>query len=91
MTSTKCQKWGEIMFKNKNSNGRNNISGIRIATLRKEMKISQRKLADMLQLQGIDLSKNAIQKMESGERFITDIELKALAVIFKTSTDSLCN
>ncbi|MDR0326625.1 MAG: helix-turn-helix transcriptional regulator [Oscillospiraceae bacterium] len=77
------------MFKNKTANGRNNISGIQVSILRKQRKLSQRALADKLQLEGIDLTKNAIQKMESGERFVTDIELKALAAVLETSVDSL--
>ena len=77
------------MFKNKGEDGRLNICGANIAFLRKKMKISQRALADSLQLQGIDLSKNAIQQIESGERFVTDIELKALGRFFHISTDEL--
>lgn len=77
------------MFKNKTADGRNNISGTQIVKLRKQMNLSQRALADKLQLQGIDLTKNAIQKMESGERFVTDIELKALALVLETSVDHL--
>lgn len=41
-----------------------------------EPKLSQRGLADRMQLEGIDLDKNAIQRIESGQRFVTDIELK---------------
>jgi len=52
-------------------------------------KVSQRELAEMLQLVGIDLDKNAIQRIECGKRFVTDIELKALASVFKISVDEL--
>ena len=52
-------------------------------------KTSQRKFADMLQIQGIDVDKNAIQRIESGQRFITDIELKAIASILHVSSDTL--
>lgn len=45
-----------------------------------EPKISQRALADLLQLAGIDVDKNAVQRMECGKRFVTDIELKVLGV-----------
>ena len=41
--------------------------------------MSQRMLADLLQLEGLDVDKNAVQKIESGQRFITDIELKIIA------------
>ncbi len=79
------------MYKNKNIDGSLNISGKKIAMLRKKMqpKTSQKKLADMLQLNGLDLDKNAIQKIESGQRFVTDIELKTLAKVLNVSSDWL--
>ncbi|MEA4829366.1 MAG: helix-turn-helix transcriptional regulator [Enterococcus thailandicus] len=77
------------MFKNKNMDGSLNICGARITVLRKKLGLSQRALADKIQLQGIDLSKNAIQQIESGERFVTDIELRAFAKFFKVASDML--
>ncbi len=79
------------MFKNKSESGKNNISGEKIYLLRKSHipKMSQRILADKLQLKGIDLDKNAIQRIESGERFVTDIEIKAIAETFNMSIDDL--
>ena len=78
------------MFKNKN-NGKNNLCGERVRALRLgyPTKLSQRALADRLQLIGIDIDKNAIQRIESGSRFVTDIELKALAEIFEVSVSDL--
>ena len=70
------------MFINKTPNGRNNICGIKIKEFRTELKISQRELADRLQLAGLDIDKNAVQRMESGQRFITDIELLYLCRVF---------
>ena len=80
-----------IMFKNKSENGRNNICGEKISELRKSgtEKMSQRMLAEKLQLRGIDVDKNAIQRMESGERFVTDIELKVLSEVFGVTSDEL--
>ena len=71
------------MYKNKASDGRNNICGVKIKQLRENMplKVSQNKFAQMLQVYGLDLDKNAIQRIESGQRFITDIELKAIAQV----------
>jgi transcriptional regulator with XRE-family HTH domain len=43
----------------------------------------------MLQLSGIDLDKNAIQRIESGQRFVTDIELLALSQTLHVSLDEL--
>lgn len=79
------------MYKNRNVNGKLNLCGIKVSELRKNMnpKVSQRELAEMLQLVGIDLDKNAIQIIECGKRFVTDKELKALASVFKISVDEL--
>ena len=79
------------MFKNKALSGKNNICGERISELRKKYqpKMSQRALADKLQLYGIDVDKNAIQRIESGQRFVTDIELKAFCSIFDISCNDL--
>ena len=78
------------MFKNKND-GKNNLCGEKIRALREASpeKLSQRGLADKMQLIGIDLDKNAIQRIEAGKRFVTDIELKGFAEIFEVSLDSL--
>lgn len=94
MTSNSCRILSngcEDMFKNKAPNGRLNISGIRVAELRMAMqkRVSQRELADRLQLLGVDLGKNAIQQIESGERFVTDIELKALAEVLGVTPNDL--
>ena len=79
------------MFINKNHDGLNNICGKKIATLRKDLKISQRVLADRLQLSGLDVDKNAIQRIECGKRFVTDIELVAFANVFNISVSELLN
>lgn len=78
------------MFKNKND-GKNNLCGEKVKELRLAYptKLSQRALADKMQISGIDVDKNAIQRIESGKRFVTDIELKALAEIFDVSVDTL--
>lgn len=79
------------MFINKSFEGKNNICGATVARLRKSMqpRTSQRALADMLQLDGLDLDKNAIQRIECGKRFVTDIELKALSNVFGVSCEYL--
>ena len=82
---------GGNMYKNRASSGKNNISGDNIARIRKQLtpKVSQRFLADRMQLEGIELDKNAIQRIESGARFITDIELKAFAKVLAVSYEEL--
>lgn len=81
------------MYKNKSSSGTNNICGKKIQLLRKQLspKVSQRAFAEQLQLKGIDLDKNAIQRIEAGKRFVTDIELKVFAQILHVTVDELLN
>ena len=71
------------MFTNKSDDGRNNICGKPIAKKRKQMGMSQRQLADALQIEGLDVDKNAIQRIEAGKRFVTDIELAYLSKVLQ--------
>lgn len=77
------------MFTNKSKDGLNNLCGKNIAVLRKKSKLSQRQLADKLQLLGLDIDKNAIQRIECGKRFVTDIELSAFSKVFDTALENL--
>ena len=77
------------MFINKTNDGKNNICGKNIAKFRKELRISQRELADRLQVIGLDVDKNAIQRMESEQRFITDIEIYYLCQALGKTLDEL--
>lgn len=77
------------MFINKAKDGTNNICGKNIAKIRTDMGISQKKLADLLQLQGLTIDKNAIQRIETGQRFVTDIELGYLSKALHKTLDEL--
>lgn len=77
------------MFINKSTDGENNICGTQVAKYRKAQKKSQRELADELQLIGLDVDKNAIQRIEAGKRFVTDIELVYLSKALKISIEKL--
>ena len=79
------------MFINKTKQGLNNVCGSNVAKFRKDAKISQRELADRLQLIGLDVDKNAIQRIECGKRFVTDIELIAFAKVFNKAYAELLN
>ena len=77
------------MFINKSKDGKNNICGKNISVLRKNMKISQRELADLMQISGLDIDKNAIQRIEAGKRFVTDIELVVFSNVLETKIEKL--
>ena len=67
------------MFKIKAADGTNNLSGKKIAEIRKSKKLSQRKLATKMQLLGFDVDHYFIRRVENGERFVTDIDLVIFA------------
>ncbi len=77
------------MFINKAADGSNNICGKNIARFRKQVGLSQRALADLLQINGLDLDKNAIQRIECGKRFVTDIELCIISKALQKTLDEL--
>lgn len=70
-------------------NGKRNLVAQRLVELRREKKWSQRALASELQLIGIDMDKNVITRIETNKRYVTDIEIKALAAVFGVSYDYL--
>ena len=64
------------MFKIKAPDGSNNLCGARLASIRRERGLSQRSLAKKMQLLGYDVDHYFIRRVENGERFVTDIDLK---------------
>lgn len=79
------------MYKNRAKDGSNNVAGKNIKRLRKSLKhkTSQREFAEILQREGLDVDKNMVQRIESGERFITDIELEVIANVLNVACDEL--
>lgn len=77
------------MFINKTVDGKNNLCGKAVAAARKRLGISQRELADRLQLYGLSIDKNAVQRIESGQRFVTDIETVALSAVLGLTYNEL--
>ena len=79
------------MYKNRSPHGGNNLCGERVRALRLAMpgRVSQRALAERLQIEGLDLDKNAVQRIESGERFGTDTALRAISRVLGVTADEL--
>ena len=74
------------MPKPRTSAGEKNLISQRLVELRRQHNMSQRLLAYQLQLNGY---KNVITRIETNKRYVTDIELKALADIFHVSYEYL--
>ena len=68
-----------------------NIIGKKIKKLRKERNLTQKSLAEKLQLEGYEFSDLTILRIEQGNRFVPDYEIVILANFFGISTDELLN
>lgn len=66
-----------------------NIIGAKIRALRIERSMTQKALAEQLQLAGFDFSDLTVLRIENGTRFVPDYEVKALANVFKVSYSEL--
>jgi transcriptional regulator with XRE-family HTH domain len=77
------------VFINKTTTGANNLIGEKLSEKRKAIALSQKKFADRLQLLGLDVDKNAIQRIECGKRFVTDIELTFICKALDVSPNDL--
>ena len=66
-----------------------NIIGNKVKELRKANGLSQKALAEKLQLLGYDFTDLTILRIEKGDRFVADYEVVALATFFNISTDEL--
>ena len=60
-------------------NGKKNISGDRIHQARTALRLSQADLAARMQINGVTIEREAISKIETGDRFVTDYELMVFA------------
>lgn len=77
------------MPKPRTQSGEKNLISKRLTELRRKHNLSQRDLAQQLQLLGYDMDKNVITRIETNKRYVTDLELKALTQIFHVSYDYL--
>ena len=66
-----------------------NIIGEQIKFLRKKHNLTQKQLAEKLQLEGHEFSDLTILRIEQGKRFVPDYEIIILADFFGISTDEL--
>ena len=69
--------------------GRKNIIGINVRKLRIKAKLTQKELAEKIQLLGYDFDRLTILRIESGNRFVADYEVKAISEALKIEIRSL--
>jgi len=69
--------------------GMRNISGDRIHQARTAKRLSQAELAARMQVNGVTIEREAISKIETGDRFVTDYELKIFSKVLNVSMEWL--
>lgn len=69
--------------------GEKNISGGRIHQARTAMRLSQADLAARMQVNGVTIEREAISKIETGDRFVTDYELMVFSKVLNVSMEWL--
>lgn len=67
--------------------GSKNIIGERVKELRKAKHLSQKALAEQLQLAGYEFNDLTILRIEQGTRFVPDYEVVAIVTFFQVSSD----
>lgn len=70
-------------------NGVKNISGDRTRQARTAKRLSQEALAAKMQVSGVVVEREAISKIETGDRFVADYELRAFSQVLGVSMDWL--
>ena len=77
-----------IIYWDKITNSKNRL-GKRVKELRIAKKLSQKALAEQLQLAGYEFNDLTVLRIEQGIRFVPDYEVVALAEYFQVSCDYL--
>lgn len=77
-----------IIYWDKETNSKNRI-GKRVRELRTDKQLSQKALAEQLQLAGYDFNDLTILRIEQGTRFVPDYGVVAIAEYFNVSCEYL--
>lgn len=69
--------------------GDRNLIGARVEVARKRRGMKQKDLLAQLQVNGVDMNASGLSKLEGQIRYVTDVELVALADILEVPVDYL--
>lgn len=62
-----------------------NVVGTKVKKYRLEQKMSQKELAERLEIYAIYICRGSVSRIENHERTVTDYELRAIAKVLKVS------
>lgn len=66
-----------------------NMIGLNVAKRRVELKMSQQKLSNMLELYGVYVCRGSVSRIEDYSRTVTDIELYAISKVLNIGIEDL--
>ena len=66
-----------------------NCTGAQIKKHGKLQKMSQQRLSNLLELQGVYVCRGSVSRIEDQSRTVTDIELRAIATVLKVEIGEL--
>ena len=69
--------------------GKRNLSGERIHQRHTTLRLSQADLAARMQVRGVAIEREAISKIETGDRFVTDYEFVKFAEVLGVTMEWL--
>lgn len=69
--------------------GKKNICGRKVREARKKAGLKQEELAARLQVEGINIERDSISRLEKGKRFVADYELKVIAKVLAVEIEWL--
>lgn len=69
--------------------GRKNICGDRVREARIKQRITQEDLAARLQVAGVNIERNSVSRLETGNRFVSDFELLILSQVLNVNVEWL--
>ena len=72
-----------------NFGGKKNICGKKVREIRKKNDITQDELAARLQVEGVNIERDSISRLEKGTRFVADYELVVLAKALNVTIEEL--
>ncbi len=70
-------------------NGKKNICGEKIREARLNKKLTQENFAAKLQVEGLDIVRESVCRLEKGDRLVTDFELKVIAKVLNVDVNWL--
>ena len=66
-------------------NGSKNICGRRVKEARRALNLSQEELAARLQVEGVNIERDSVSRIEIGTRFVADYEILILCKILNVT------